>query len=319
MTRFSTFSARLVASYGLFTPVKRIATPRSFSTQAPYVARFVPVLPKEAKVIIPISMTRYDGDLSKRRHYDQEISALLSYTASCLKKGDLNSVEVISTAGLQRINWGSEKTQEIEAHFLTTHQAMLSQQTHVHTWDGFTDKLGAELYATNYELIKAASAEGSLWYSLMLKTSDSVRINSDIEKSLEYQRREYASILSMKSIYSHIAYLGKTSPAWSHLYQEHEGLPLFTRAIVEKIKNKAEISTADANACVNMAFNSIEGILVNENFPKKDKVKLADMVTSLFRAYIPKEPSARDETSLASTETIDYDKNNSKKKGPGGR
>jgi len=83
--------------------------------------------------------------------------------------------------------------------------------------------------------------------------------------------------------------MGKPSPAWSYLYQQYDELPIFTRIAIDKKKNKSEITATDANACMNIIFNNIEGILVNENFSIKDKKRLADMVSSLFRTYIPRE------------------------------
>jgi len=262
---------------------------KQVSNELSYVARFIPILPKASKVIIPISMTRYDGDSIKRKHYDQEISSLLIYAANCLEKGELKSVDIISTSGLQKINWGNDKADEVEEHFMKTHKEMLSKQTKVYTWDGLIEKLGITAYSNNYELIKSASGITSTWHELMLKTREMTNVNSSLEKSLEYQRREYAAILSMKSIYSHIAYMGKPSPAWSYLYQQYDELPIFTRIAIDKKKNKSEITATDANACMNIIFNNIEGILVNENFSIKDKKRLADMVSSLFRTYIPRE------------------------------
>ena len=267
------------------------------STQDSYTARFIPTLTESAKVIIPISMTRYDGDSVKKKHYDQEITSLLTYTANSLDRNALARVDIISTSGLQKINWDSEKADQIEEHFMSTHKVMLSKQSNVYTWDDLITKLGDLKYSNNYELVKSASETKSTWHELMLKTGKSIDVNSSIEKSLEYQRREYAAILSMSSIYSHIAYMGKPSPAWSYLYQKYDGLPLFTRIVIDKIKNKSRITATDVNACTNMIFNNIEGILVNENFSIQDKNRLADMVLNLFRTYLPKEIKAEESTS----------------------
>jgi len=64
-----------------FSSQKRSMSNKQVSNELSYVARFIPILPKASKVIIPISMTRYDGDSIKRKHYDQEISSLLIYAA----------------------------------------------------------------------------------------------------------------------------------------------------------------------------------------------------------------------------------------------
>ncbi|MDA0698058.1 MAG: hypothetical protein O2793_16880 [Proteobacteria bacterium] len=291
---------------------KNIATcNKESSNELYYVSRFIPTLTKDSKVIIPISMTRYDGDSVKRKNYDQEISSLLTYTANRLEKGELGSVDIISTSGLQKINWNNDKANEIEKHFMETHKEMLKKQTKVYTWDGLIEKLGTTAYANNYDLIKLASEATSSWYNLMLRTSESTNVNSSFEKSLEYQRREYAAILSMKSIYSHIAYMGKISPAWSYLYQQYNELPIFTRIAIDKIKNKSEITATDANACINMIFNNIEGILVNENFSMKDKKRLADMVSSLFRTYMPRENDIKELISSNASDEV----NDSKKQG----
>jgi len=283
---------RLAGIHSFFSPLKKHQKPlasRSLSSStAPYEARLVPDLSKESKAILPISMARYDGDKNKRKQYDKEIDALLRFTAEGLDAGRIACVEVLSTAGLQELNWDKEKAKEIEDYFMSVHHKMLEKQTEVHTWDGFIQSIGKEKFEGNYHSIKATSAEGTIWHSLMLRTHKAVKINSDIEKSLEYQRREYAAILSMRGAYTNVAYMGNISLARSHLYQEYADLPTLTRIIIEETKKKVETDAVEAKIMVDMISRNIEEILTNENFPKKEKRRLADMGTSLFQAYVPK-------------------------------
>jgi hypothetical protein len=281
--------SRLAGAHGFFSPVKKPFASRLLSSlAAPYQARIKPVLSRESKVILPISMTRYDGDKEKREQYDKDIDALLRFTAEGLETGRIGRVEVLSTAGLQELNWNKEKAKEIEDYFMSAHHKMLEKQNEVHTWDGFISKVGKEKFESNYQLIKTASIEGSVWHGMMLKTHKAIKINSDIEKSLECQRRKYAAILSMKGMYTNVVCMGNMSLAWSYLYQEYQDLPVFNRVILEKIKKKVGISTVEADAIVSMISRNIEDVLTNENFPKKVKRKLAERGTSLFQAYVPR-------------------------------
>lgn len=109
---------------------------------------------------------------------------------------------------LQELNWGKEKSVEIEKYFFTTHAAMLRRQRNIYTFSSAVEKLGKEKYEHNYALVKTASARGTTWHDFMLRTHELMKMPSTFETSLEYQRREYALILSAQNIYTHMAYLG---------------------------------------------------------------------------------------------------------------
>lgn len=277
--------------YGIFSSLPKLNRVISTNTVSRYTTRLIPQLGDSARVVLPISLNRFDGDKIKREQYDAEIDTLLRFTDSQLKTGNITSVDVVSTGELQQLNWGVEKAREIEEYFLTTHHKMLSKQTSIHTWSNFIKQLGEQKYEENYKLIKSASSPGSNWHDLMLKTQEATKVTTDIETSLEYQRREYALILSTQNLYTNIAYMGNISLAWSYLYKLYDGLPVFTRITIDKTEKKANISTADANTTVNLVLSNVEQVLTNQNFPTKEKIKLANMVTSLVQAYAPNNES----------------------------
>jgi hypothetical protein len=253
-----------------------------------YEAQFLPQLPKESKIILPISMTRFGEDKEKRQQYNKEIDAVLRLTAESLEAGKATSVEVLSTAGLQELNWGKEKAEEVENYFWNTHQKILGKQTKFYTWPEFINTLGKEKFEANYQLIKEASTEGTEWHNLMLMTYKSTRVNSSVEKSLEYQRKEYAATLSMRDRYTHIAYMGNVSLSWSYLYRAYKELPIFTRVIIEKIPRKLKINTTEANGIIDMLSKNIAEVLTNQYISMVEKERLADIMISLAQAYVPR-------------------------------
>lgn len=268
-----------------------------------YRVRLIPQLEKDAKIILPISMTRYVGDKKKRQQYDKEINALLRFTAESLKQERVGAVEVLSTTGLQEINWGKERADEIENYFMGTHQSLLARQTRVHTWEGFVDLLGRKNFEDNYQLIKAASTEGTIWHNQMLRTYRSVKVVSDIEKSLEYQRREYAVILSARERYTHMAYMGRTSLAWSYLYRAYKNVPIFARVSIEKISANSEADFTEPDNSIETlwdntisAINEVAKILNDVNVPASKKDKFIDNITSLLQTHAPSTYKQGDES-----------------------
>lgn len=123
----------------------------------------------------------------------------------------------------------------------------------------------------------------------MVKTHHSVKMSSDLEKSVEYQRREYAAIILM-SQYSHLVYVGQISLAWAYMYHIFDKLelPLFTRVVFEDYARNDSvigIGRADAGQTVKLILSNIEQTLTNQNFPNKEKEKLVNAGLSLFYAY----------------------------------
>lgn len=250
---------------------------------------FVPNLIDNARLIIPISYARYDGNIEKRMAYDRDISTLLSYTAHLLSEKKIESVDVLATGGLQAINWGIEKTHEIESHFLTTHQLLLSLQTKVYTWDDWIEEKGVEIFQKSYMRVVSDSSCSTEWYNLMVKTHEKSSTSNDLLKSLEYQRKEYAAILLMTN-YTNLAYLGHISQAWSFLYHKYhnEGAPIFTRVASNVGTLKEKIKKSDASHTVRMMLSNLEDTLASENFPNSEKEILIENAISLFYTYRPK-------------------------------
>ena len=254
-----------------------------------YRVKIRPELTKDSRVIMPISMARYDGNPGQMAQYDKEIDILLKYTAESIAAGNMRSVEIISAAGLQKINWGDEKSKSIEEHFFKTHAKLLGRQTKVYTWESLIETLGKDVFNRYYQDIVKRSSPGTEWYKLMLKPLRNSKLNLDKDSSLEYQRLEYAAMRSMQKKYTNILYMGNISLAWAYLYKvyEEENLPIFTRAVVEKVQPKVNISHAEAVNLVRSITLSVEEVILNERFPLKQKMKLVDDLMGLIYAHSP--------------------------------
>jgi len=207
-----------------------------------------------------------------------------------LETGEITKVDILSTAGLQRINWDSELAEKVESHFLKEHEVLLGKQSNCYKWEEWINKQGDDMFEKHYCDIKQRSAKGTKWYDLMIKTHENVGMSSDLDKSLEYQRREYAAIRLMED-YDQLIYTSHISLAWSYLYHVFNDakLPIFTRANFDKQQTeRCAISAADASHTTRIIVSMIEQTLTNLNFPKKEKGKIINMSTSLFYAYEPK-------------------------------
>jgi hypothetical protein len=251
--------------------------------------KFIPELSQKSKAIIPISMARYEGEIGQRDQYDKEVGTLLEHTANALERGYIGSVDVVSAAGLPNM-MSKEKVKEIENHFFNTHHHLLKRQTGFYTFSQLIEKLGPEKFLKCMASVEAHSGPGSEWFRAMEKTYESTRIRTGLENSLRYQRTEYTAMLAMSGVYSNVVYMGNLSLAWAYLYKQYESedLPTFTRAAVEKVFKKSQISTSEAEYKVEAVLREIESILTNENFPIKQRHKLINSGISFFYAYSPR-------------------------------
>jgi hypothetical protein len=163
---------------------------------------------------------------------------------------------------------------------------LLKKQTNFYTWESFIERLGKENLEKNLEIIKNSSPPKTELYKLMIKGFNTIRIKSSLEESLQYQRLEYAAILSMAGHFSHILYPGDISFAWSYLYSlfSDKKLPIFTRAVIEKKDMQSIVSSTEANYLVKTVTKSAEEILTNENFPPKERRELRDRLFKLVLA-----------------------------------
>lgn len=263
---------------------------RRFSSSALEVA-FVPKLSPSSRVIVPISMSRFDGVEEKKKRYNEEIDALLSHTADLLERKKIESVEVVSAAGLQEITWGKEKAQEIEMYFFKTHASMLKKQTAFYTFNQLVEKLNQQKFEKNLSSIEEFSSAGTIWYRFMQKAFESVRVGGTLEGSLRYQRAEYAAVLAMSDVYTHILYMGNLSMAWSYLYEQYpeKNIPKFTRVVVTKTDNaERPLSASEIKSKVEHVVREVENILTDERISEKEKGSLMHSVTTFFYAYGPK-------------------------------
>ncbi len=274
-----------VRSCGLF------YRPFSSKQQKTLHLQLVPELSTDAKIVIPISMTRYEKN---REQFDKELSVLFRFTAEQLAENAIESVDVIATTALHE-DWPESKITEIDNHFMKTHEKALAKQTHFFLWNDWMKRFDQSLHQKQYEEIVKLSEEGSEWYKLMVKTHANASISNDLTTSLRYQRQEYAAIRSMTG-YSDLVYMGSISPAWSYLYELYQNLPRFVKA---SIRSQASLlSTFDSSQTVKLVLSLIEQTVTNPSIPPQEKVKLKEYAICLFHAHIPDSPKNNPEPAL---------------------
>lgn len=254
-----------------------------------YKVSFIPRITSGSKIIVPISMGRYVINEKKKKEYDEILESLFSQMAYLLDTQQVNSVDILSTAGLQRINWDKGLVEKVEAHFLNRHNTLLEKQSNCYKWEEWIEEQGNNIFENNYQFIKQKSQEGTEWHKLMVKTHQNVEMSSDLNRSLEYQKREYAAIMLMNG-YDNLVYPGISPIGLSYMYHAlRTPLPTFTRANFEKnSKNESVISVADASHTTKIIVNMLEDTLASQNFPIKEKERIIDKSMSLFYAHGPK-------------------------------
>lgn len=255
-----------------------------------YNVAFIPEPIKDSRVIIPISLGRYNISEKKTEEYDAILKALFTHAYSLLSSGSLKQVDILFTGDLQRINWEDGLVNKIESHFFRTHQEKLSQLSNIYKWNAWLEAK-QDMYQKFYQDVLEKSQHGSEWYNLMVKTHDEVRMSNDLELSLEYQRKEYAAIMLMQE-YNYIIYTGTISLAWAYMYSIYSSLklPIFSRAAFSGINTAGSvIGSTDAHHTTKLIVHNLEQTLSSHNFPKSEKEKLIKMCMSLIYAYGPKE------------------------------
>jgi len=247
---------------------------------------FVPDLTDGSRVVIPVSLGRYDTGQKKAAEYDNLLHRLFSSVVHLKQAELLSQVDVISTGGLQCINWEAEKVNRIEKHFLETHKELLEKVSRTYRWDEWIDEHRRDRFEADYDEIKEKTKEGSEWYILMVKTHEHAKMSSDLGKSLEYQRREYAAVKNMND-YDRLIYTGLISPAWAYMYHvfPYATLPLFTRASLEATPI---VGAAEANQTTKLLISGLEQTLASPSFPETEKDRLIDVGLRLFYTYAPR-------------------------------
>ncbi len=258
------------------------------SSKTPIV-RFDPNFPKDSKIIMPISFSRYllNGEFSIKRakEYDSFLNTIFQKTAYLLKCNLISSIDILSTGDHQRICWDNNLTNRVEQHFLNTHEAILSQQSNILTLNQWISRKGEDIFNKRYERITIESLEGTNWYDLMLKTHSTLKMSGSIEKSLEYQRKEYAA-MSLMNEYTHLVYTGSISIAWAYLYQKYDNVPIFSQARVERSDNVGSYNDiCDSEPTTKTLLVMIKDILASSKFPPDKKESLANSCMGLFYAY----------------------------------
>ncbi len=237
-----------------------------------------PQLLQDAKVVIPVSMVRYEKDKEK---FDTELSALFQYMANKLEQEEIQSVDILATTALHE-DWPDSKIAEIDDHFFNKHAKIAKKQMKFLLWKDWIKQRGEQIHQKYYEEVLELSKEGSEWYKLMLNTHSRVSIGSSLEISLSYQRKEYAAIRAM-NYYTDLVYMGHISSAWSYLYELYPNIPRFVRVSMQP--QASQIKNYDADAAVKIVTASLEQIVSSPNFPPKQKEQLKEICHNLFRTY----------------------------------
>lgn len=248
-----------------------------------------------AKVLVPISLARYDQGEKEKNKYDRDIHLIFSALSKKMEKGEVADVDVLLTGGLQHINWPKEKCNKIEGHFLSIHEKSLNKLSNFFYWDQFIDDvIGRNKFTKVLSEVNSKSVEGSKWYELMSKTHEEISVSGSLFDSIKYQRTKYALIASATGLYTHIPYFGKLSDAWSYLTVAFPNLkiPEFNKILL--IKGLDIIETADVNQTVLLISSMIEQTISSPNFPEKEKIKLFELMEKLMRAYVPEEMVKRE-------------------------
>lgn len=242
--------------------------------------QLIPQLSTDAKIVIPVSMTRYEKN---REQFDKELSTLFRFTAEQLTENTIESVDVIATTALHE-DWPESKITEIDNHFMKTHEKALAKQTHFFLWNDWIQRFDKSLHQKQYEEIVKLSEPGSEWHKLMVNTHANASISNDLTTSLRYQRQEYAAIRSMTE-YSDLIYMGPISPAWAYLYELYQNLPRFVKASIRS--QASQLSNFDSSQTIKLALIVIEETVTNASIPRQEKEKLKKYALSLFHAYMP--------------------------------
>lgn len=266
---------------------------RFFSTvdkQLPAVANrlvtFSPWPKKGSKLILPISVSRYQND---RDAYDSELDAMLTSTAKALAEEKVQSIDVLITGELCK-HLPKQEIEELDSHFLTTHRYLLSKHTGSYRLNEFLEaKIDKNKLEANLKKVTEDSAEGTPWYKCMLKMHHKIKTKSGLEDSLRYQRMEVAITKSMAGLYTHMCYLGFAPDFMTYLYQQYssESIPLFVRITVDKkqLEIKPFVTKAEASIITRHVTLLLEEVLTNDKFPNKEREKLISNCTNLIRLY----------------------------------
>lgn len=247
---------------------------------------FQPYLKEKSKLILPISLSRYNVDKQVTKAFDMSLDKILQKTSLLLKMGYIDQVDILTTADLQKVNWSSELADKYENHFLNKHAKVLGEQSAVYKWNEWIDLIGRNLYQQTYLDVCEKSSEGTSWYYFMLDTFNKLKSETSLKASLDYQRQEYAAILLMDN-YDHIVYPGNITIAWAYLYYIYnKQTPLFTKVINNNLPTLFEVNAPhDFNHSIEMILSNVENTLLSANFPKIGKEKLVYSLQKLIFAY----------------------------------
>jgi hypothetical protein len=213
----------MISKHLLFSGIARrcfSVVPMSETHQTKYVLRLSQEIPKDARLILPISMDKYDDAHAKIKKYDKKLNTLFEYAADLLQKKHVSSVDVLSTAELYQLKWRPDFEKKIADHFFEQHAKTLREPIRKYTWNQWMAEEGKDRQAKfdkYLELVNNLSQPNTEWYKHMMKTYEQHKKETDLESVLKYQRQEFAGML-IKQEYSHIIYMGKLPDALSYMY-----------------------------------------------------------------------------------------------------
>jgi hypothetical protein len=239
-----------------------------------------------AKLVLPISMGRYGISEAKTEEYDEHLYYLFKHTAGLLLSGNISSVDIISTVDLQRINWDDQFADKIEAHFWNTHKEILGKQSNFYTWNKWIDDRGRDKFEANCAIVADRMQTDKTWKNCVIETHQSAAISVDLEKSIEYQKQEYAAIMLMD--YDYMVYMGSISSAWAYTYRALSGyhLPQFIQAKVESFRNPIlTTNIANADSSEKILMSALENTIMNKSFPQNRKEALIKKCQDIIYIY----------------------------------
>ena len=192
-------------------------------------------MPIDSNVIVPISM--YNA-----YHQEKSFDDFCHYLKKYAQKRNIK-LTILMTYGLQRKN-GIEQAviDSAREQFLDEHREVLAG-LNVVLWDDFIEQRES-IYKYNRTLVEKACASGTFLYDKCNRTAALTRVNVSTEISLEYQKTEYAAILSMHE-FDFLVYPCPISPGISALYKIflEVKIPRYNYAIIRKIKNEQKYLT----------------------------------------------------------------------------
>ena len=237
-------------------------------------------IPKGSKVIVPSSM---GSDLKGEK---------LKELINNLKENDCD-VTILIADTLQKYNYDYTTALKMGDNFLLENKGIL-KDVKVIRWDEFIESK-KELFEKNKNLIEQKATKGSTFYNKMVRTQNKCAVSKDIDSSLEYQKEEYAAILTM-SEFDYFIYSKSITDAMACLYNGqiigiknpqyiHVSFPqLLAKNAQEvgifKAKNKQQENSLPL--VLRMAYDQVETVLNSNEISETSKQIFIERLNNLL-------------------------------------